>query len=295
MPVVLRVCSADGPWSPCADFHHSNDYWTFRDGASCKPDEGVALGMGGTIDLWNDPPYSVPAHMPPIGRPAKEYVNSPGCTDSSQNVSGTCVYEDQLFEDRIHRVIRRRPKDQPLFMFWATHIVHGPLQVPDAYFDRFETFVDNPQRAKYHSMVSWIDGAVGRVVQSLRDEGLYNDTLICMNSDNGGPLPSGNNFPLKGGKFVRHNLLSWLAPDSFVRLLTLTLHSDWLPTEQLGGRHSCKCIRELHQPCAGGVAVRLALRAAHALTFSVLATAITRCRWVAAFCPRLSAALSFQA
>merc|ERR1711871_1865556 len=86
-------------------------------------------------------------------------------------------------------------------MFWATHIVHGPLQVPDAYFDRFETFVDNSIRAKYHSMVNWIDGAVGRVVQSLKDEGLYNDTLICMNSDNGGPLPSGNNYPLKGGKF----------------------------------------------------------------------------------------------
>lgn len=57
------------------------------------------------------------------------------------------------------------------------------------------------QRAKYHAMVTWIDGAVGRVVQSLKEEGLYDDTLICMNSDNGGPLPSGNNYPLKGGKF----------------------------------------------------------------------------------------------
>ena len=79
--------------------------------------------------------------------------------------------------------------------------VHGPLQVPDAYFARFESFVDNPQRAKYHSMVNWIDGAVGRVVHSLKNAGIYNETLICMNSDNGGPLPSGNNYPLKGGKF----------------------------------------------------------------------------------------------
>ena len=47
--------------------------------------------------------------MPAIGRPAKEFVNSPGCTDSTQNASGTCVYEDQLFENRVHRVLRGRP------------------------------------------------------------------------------------------------------------------------------------------------------------------------------------------
>ena len=31
--------------------------------------------------------------------------------------------------------------------------------------------------------------------------GLYEETLICFNADNGGPLPTGNNWPLKGGKF----------------------------------------------------------------------------------------------
>lgn len=50
-------------------------------------------------------------------------------------------------------------------------------------------------------MVSWIDGAVGRVVTALKDKNMYDNTLIVMSSDNGGPLPSANNFPLKGGKF----------------------------------------------------------------------------------------------
>ena len=82
----------------------------------------------------------------------------------------------------------------------APHIVHGPLQVPDAQYAKF-SFIDNPSRQKYHSMVNWIDAAIGRVVDDLKTSGLYEDTLICFNADNGGPLPTGNNWPLKGGKF----------------------------------------------------------------------------------------------
>jgi len=48
---------------------------------------------------------------------------------------------------------------------------------------------------------NWIDAAIGRVVDDLKTSGLYEDTLICFNADNGGPLPTGNNWPLKGGKF----------------------------------------------------------------------------------------------
>ena len=39
------------------------------------------------------------------------------------------------------------------------------------------------------------------MVDDLKTSGLYEDTLICFNADNGGPLPTGNNWPLKGGKF----------------------------------------------------------------------------------------------
>ena len=48
---------------------------------------------------------------------------------------------------------------------------------------------------------NWIDAAIGRVVDDLKTSGLYEETLICFNADNGGPLPTGNNWPLKGGKF----------------------------------------------------------------------------------------------
>ena len=87
-------------------------------------------------------------------------------------------------------------------MFWATHTVHGPLQPRDADLDKFRKIIpDNDGRAKYHSMVNAIDGAIGRVVGVLKKRGMYDNTLIAFSSDNGGPLPGANNYPLKGGKF----------------------------------------------------------------------------------------------
>jgi hypothetical protein len=51
-------------------------------------------------------------------------------------------------------------------------------------------------------MVNWIDGAIGRVVTTIKAKGMYENMLIVFSSDNGGPLGGGgNNYPLKGGKF----------------------------------------------------------------------------------------------
>ena len=136
-------------------------------------------------------------------------------------------------------------------------IVHGPLQVPDANFNAFAKYIDppNPQRQIYHSMVNYIDSAIGRVVEDLKQSDLYDNTVICFNADvracihftqplllsiwlghqfralfcspgcpqNGGPLPTGNNYPLKGGKFSNVSMLSTTATRSNI----LCPHSNW--------------------------------------------------------------------
>ena len=102
-----------------ADFHHANDYWTQKDGGEC---DKIAI-----TDLWNLQQASSDGIY---GKPATAYRNGPNCTDDSQSPDGqTCVYEDSLFEARITEVIENHPADEPLFAFWSTHIVHGPLQV----------------------------------------------------------------------------------------------------------------------------------------------------------------------
>eukprot|EP00054_Salpingoeca_dolichothecata_P026650 m.191866 g.191866 ORF g.191866 m.191866 type:complete len:326 (-) comp25724_c0_seq10:103-1080(-) len=51
------------------------------------------------------------------------------------------------------------------------------------------------------AMTTVWDSELGNITQLLKDEGQYENTLIIMTADNGGPLPSANNYPLRGGKF----------------------------------------------------------------------------------------------
>ena len=51
----------------------------------------------------------------------------------------------------------------------------------------------------YRRMIHHMDEGIGRIVASLRDQGLLNDTLIVFTSDNGGERFS-DNWPLVGGK-----------------------------------------------------------------------------------------------
>eukprot|EP00935_MAST-01C_sp_MAST-1C-sp1_P001547 g1547.t1 len=135
------------------------------------------------FDLWNK--YDDTPANATYGEPAKDYLNSMGCTSTTQNASGTCVYEDDLFEERVHSIVAKHDPTTPLFVFWATHTVHGPLQPPDAAYDNF-SFINVDNRRKYHSMVNYIDGTIGRVVQSFKNKGMFDELLIVMTTARGG-------------------------------------------------------------------------------------------------------------
>ena len=50
-------------------------------------------------------------------------------------------------------------------------------------------------------MVTAIDAAIGRIVQTLEDTKMIDNTMIVFTTDNGGNvLAGGNNFPLRGSK-----------------------------------------------------------------------------------------------
>jgi arylsulfatase len=95
-------------------------------------------------------------------------------------------------------------KDQPFFMYYANPIPHNPLQAPKRWVDYYvEKFGDEepylgdrgyfPHRyphASYAAMVSYFDEQVGEIVATLKELGLYENTLIIFTSDNG-PTYSG--------------------------------------------------------------------------------------------------------
>jgi arylsulfatase I/J len=147
------------------------------------------------VDLWaND-------------GPAWGINNNVNCTDDAQD---GCVYEDDLFAAEVLAAINTHDPSTPMFLVWAPHIVHHPYQVPADALAPFAD-VDFEVRARYAAMVAHLDGWVGQVRSALEANGMWDNTVWMVSSDNGGPVAAygkpdkvygqgGNNYPLRGGK-----------------------------------------------------------------------------------------------
>ncbi len=90
-------------------------------------------------------------------------------------------------------------KDKPFFLYWASPIPHNPIQAPlrwvDYYKEKFgnETpylgdkgyFPHQNPRAGYAAQISYLDENVGKLITQLKEEGIFENTLIIFTSDNG--------------------------------------------------------------------------------------------------------------
>jgi arylsulfatase A len=88
-------------------------------------------------------------------------------------------------------------KDTPFFVYLAHNLPHVPLFVSDE-------FRDSSRRGLYGDVIEEIDNGVGRILKTLRDEGLSENTLVVFTSDNGPWLSyneqGGSAGLLRGGK-----------------------------------------------------------------------------------------------
>jgi arylsulfatase A-like enzyme len=89
-------------------------------------------------------------------------------------------------------------------MYLAFNAVHTPMQAPDVALKRFSDEADEGRRT-YLAMLSRLDAAVGRVLDTLRELKLEEETLVFFLSDNGGPTTKfaanhSRNAPLRGSK-----------------------------------------------------------------------------------------------
>ncbi|XP_042856677.1 arylsulfatase B-like [Penaeus japonicus] len=111
--------------------------------------------------------------------------------------SANGTYSTHLFGDRAVKIIEEHPRDgKPLFLYLALQNVHVPLEVPAEYLAHYPEDLDEDRRLLL-GMVTALDEAVGRVVQALKDAGLYDNTVVVFSSDNGGVE---SNQPLRGNK-----------------------------------------------------------------------------------------------
>lgn len=101
--------------------------------------------------------------------------------------------EAEAFVDRV--------KGKPFFLLMTFNAVHTPMEATEKYSSRFSG-IENKRRRTYAAMLSALDDSVGRLRDKLEKEGLTRNTLVCIISDNGGPINVNGsiNDPLRGAK-----------------------------------------------------------------------------------------------
>lgn len=113
-------------------------------------------------------------------------------------------------EPLMKRVVEHAPEFKAAYNRITAHAETAKgaaYKYPDFRFGEFkgENLDQELMRLTYLSMMLAVDDGVGRILQTLKDEGLRENTLIFFLSDNGAALDRPNdlggvNLPLKGGK-----------------------------------------------------------------------------------------------
>ncbi len=104
----------------------------------------------------------------------------------------------------------QKNQQRPFFLCFWDYSVHAPYQAKQPLIDKYRDKVDsdNPQHNPIMAaMIEPLDDAVGRLLDTLDEAGLAENTIIIFTSDNGGnmydvveDMPPTNNAPLRNGK-----------------------------------------------------------------------------------------------
>jgi arylsulfatase A-like enzyme len=134
-------------------------------------------------------------------------------------------YETFILADEVSRFIRERDQDKPFFIYMPFIAPHTPLDAPEDLKRKYADMEDNrlPARSKntdetrkisklmgqpsarplYAAVVDAMDQAIGRVLDTLEQQGIADNTIVLFFSDNGGAAYAtggADNVPLRGGK-----------------------------------------------------------------------------------------------
>ncbi len=94
-------------------------------------------------------------------------------------------------------------KGRPFLLYLAYNAPHFPIEPPAEWLEKVRQRAPrlDEKRAKNVALVEHLDDRIGRVLAALKENGLEENTVVVVTSDNGGSLPhTQNNDPWRGGK-----------------------------------------------------------------------------------------------
>lgn len=171
-------------------------------------------------------------------------------------------YTTDLIGNEASRFIEEKSEEGPFFLYVAFNAPHVPLEAKmedllkygfDGKKPVYELEGDsmrlgmstqlgrgNTIRQTYAAMVAGMDASIGQIIKTLKEEGVFENTIVLFMSDNGGhPDVGGNNAPLRGrkGRFYEGGVrvpaaISWPAKglSGGKKLDEIISHIDLLPT-----------------------------------------------------------------
>jgi arylsulfatase A-like enzyme len=167
--------------------------------------QGYATACVGKWHLGDQPPflptrqgfdyyYGIPYSNDMVAKQRKK--NPPLPLLRNEKVIEAPVDQDTLTRRYTEEVVKfiTANKDKPFFVYLPHAMPHVPLHVSDAFRGR-------SPNGMYADVVEELDWSVGRILQTVRELGLSEKTLVVFTSDNGATGGKGrSNGPLRGGK-----------------------------------------------------------------------------------------------
>jgi len=121
-------------------------------------------------------------HKPDVPAPA---VIDLWDTDKPATELAGSGYEEYIFRDRMLKILHEHDQSKPLFLQYDSKIAHYPLQVPAEYDQKF-AHITYDNRRIYAAMVNFLDDQLANITTTMKDLGMWDNTLMVLSSDNGG-------------------------------------------------------------------------------------------------------------
>jgi len=94
-------------------------------------------------------------------------------------------YSTDLFADEAVKLLERRNKAHPVFLYLPFNAPHGPPQAPPELVKKYEDLGHPVRPATRMACIDSMDQAIGKVLASLDDQGMADDTIVIFFCDNG--------------------------------------------------------------------------------------------------------------
>ena len=108
---------------------------------------------------------------------------------------------NRLADEAIAFISEQNSKDKPFFVALWNYTVHWPMEAPDKLVEKYKNLpVKGYRDYRYAAMIEAMDIAIGKVLKSLDDLNITEETLVIFSSDNGPFGGVGDASPLRADK-----------------------------------------------------------------------------------------------